>query len=88
VIIPDRYAIFDTPCILDSKDAERLTPYLSGWKRLAPLLKLGVNEPDLMRLITLELIGKQRRFLIDRLVSRLGCVQRRRLEKRITKALK
>lgn len=87
-MIPHKYQVFDTPYFLDSKDAERLGGYLSGWKRLAPLLALGVNEPDLKTLIMLELLGKQRHAILDRLLMRLGRVQRRALQKKINQALK
>ena len=86
--IPDRYQDFEKPVQLDSKDCERLGSFLSGWKRLAPLLALGVNEPDLKTLILLELVGKQRRVILDRLLMRLGRVQRRNLQKKINQALK
>jgi len=85
--IPKKYAVFDSPVYLDSKEVERLSPFLSGWKRLAPLLKLGVNEPDLERLITLELLGKQRWFILQRLLMRLGQVQRAALEKKIRRII-
>ena len=86
--IPDRYQVFEKLVQLDSKDCERLGSFLSGWKRLAPLLALGVNEPDLKTLILLELVGKQRRVILDRLLMRLGRVQRRNLQKKINQALK
>jgi hypothetical protein len=86
--IPDRYQVFEKSVQLDSKDCERLGSFLSGWKRLAPLLALGVNEPDLKTLILLELVGKQRRVILDRLLMRLGRVQRRVLQKKVNQALK
>lgn len=86
--IPDRYQVFEKPVQLDSKDCGRLGSFLSGWKRLAPLLALGVNEPDLKTLILLELVGKQRRVILDRLLMRLGRVQRRVLQKKVNQALK
>ena len=86
--LPDKYQVFDQPVWLDSKDAERLAPYLSGWKTLAPLLALGVNDPDLKTLILLELLGKQRKLLLDRLLSRLGRIQRAALEARINQLIK
>lgn len=86
--IPDRYQVFERRTQLDSKDCERLGSFLSGWKRLAPLLALGVSEPDLRTLILLELVGKQRRVILDRLLMRLGRVQRRELQKKINLALK
>lgn len=84
--IPTKFQVFDTPVVVDSKDEQRLSPYLTGWMTLAPLLA-DMNEPDLMRLVTLELLGKQRRKIIDRLLMRLGRVQRKRIEERITKCL-
>jgi len=86
--IPDRYQVFERRTQLDNKDCERLGSFLSGWKRLSPLLALGVNEPDLRTLILLELVGKQRRVILDRLLMRLGRVQRRELQKKINLALK
>ena len=88
MIIPDSYQVFEKPVQLDSKDCERLGSFLSGWKRLAPLLALGINEPDLKTLILLELLGKQRPAILDRLLSRLGRVQRLCLEKKINRLIK
>lgn len=84
--IPNRFQVFDRPVVMDSKDEERLTPYLTGWMKLAGVLST-VNEPDLERLVLLELLGKQRKKLIDRLLMRLGRVQRKRIERRIAKLL-
>ncbi len=84
--IPDKFQVFDTPVVLTSKDEQRLTCYLTGWMKLAELLA-DINEPDLMRLGVMELLGKQRRKILDRLLMRLGRVQRKRIEERITKCL-
>lgn len=84
--IPAKYQVFDSAVVLSSKDAERLSPYLVGWMHLAELLK-DINETDLTRLVILELLGKQRRKILDRLLMRLGRVQRKRIEERISKCL-
>jgi len=84
--IPHKWQVFDVPVEVSSKDEERLAPYLIGWMRLAALLA-GISEPDLMRLVLMELCGKQRRKIIDRLLMRLGRVQRRRIEGRISRVL-
>lgn len=84
--IPQKWQVFDEPVVLPSKDAERLMPYLVGWTRLADLLK-NINESDLMRLVILELLTKQRRKILDRLLMRIGRVQRKRIEERIAKCL-
>ncbi len=84
--IPDRFQVFDKPVLLSSKDEQRLAPVISGWMHLADLLK-DINEPDLMRLVIMELLGKQRRKILNRLLMRLGRVQRKLIEARISKCL-
>jgi hypothetical protein len=88
MIIPLKYQVFDTIVpYVDSKDVQRLRPYLTGYMRLAPLIST-INESDLRILVVMELMGKQRWKLIDRLLMRLGKVQRKRIEQRITKCLR
>lgn len=77
--------VFDPPVEVTTKDAERLAPFLSGSNRLAKALMRGLNEPDLKRLILLELAGKRRRVLLGRLVGRLTSLARRRVEERIAR---
>lgn len=84
--IPTKYQVFDVPVTLSSKDEERLAPSLVGWMHLAAILT-DINEPDLMRLVVMELLGKQRRKIIDRLLGRISRVQRKRIEERIAKCL-
>lgn len=84
--IPPKYQVFDTAVVLSSKDEERLSPFLVGWMHLAELLK-DITEGDLTRLVILELLDKQRRKIIDRLLMRLGRVQRERIKERIAKCL-
>jgi hypothetical protein len=84
--IPSKWQVFDTPVLFDNKDEERLSPYLASWMHLSALLK-DINEPDLMRLVILELMDRQRRKVLDRLLMRLGRVQRKRIERRIAKIL-
>lgn len=84
--IPAKYQVFDGLVVIDSKDEQRLSVHLSGY---VPLMKAlaGVNEPDLKRLVIMELNGKQRWKLIDRLLMRLGRVQRKRFEQKIRQCL-
>ena len=84
--IPQWAQVFDMPVTLSEKDEVRLAPYLIGWMHLAAILT-DINEPDLMRLVLLELVGKQRRKIIDRLLGRVSRVQRKRIELRIEKCL-
>lgn len=84
--IPVKFQVFDKPVEISTKDAERLSNYLTGWMHLAKLLH-DINEPDLKRLVVLELSGKQRWKILDRLLMRLGRVQRNQIEQRIQKCL-
>lgn len=84
--IPAKFQVFDVPVLLDTKDEERLSPYLASWMHLSSLLAT-INEPDLMRLVILELMDRQRRKVLNRLLMRLGRVQRKRIERRIAKIL-
>lgn len=85
--IPRRLQVFDLPIVLESKDRERLSVYLVGFQHLAPCIST-INEPDLQRLVIMELMGKQRWELLDRLLMRIGKVQRKRIHNRITKCLR
>lgn len=84
--IPSDLQVFDTPVSLSDKDEQRLSVYLTGYMKLAGPLAT-INEPDLMRLVVMELSGKKRWKLLDRLLMRLGRVQRKRIEKRILRLL-
>lgn len=86
--IPQRYQIFHDPVFLTDKDAERLRIHLSNWNRLHETLLLGVNAPDLQRLIVLEMMGAQRRLIITRLLGRLSKVERKELLDKIGAALR
>ena len=84
--IPAKLQVFDVPVVLTDKDADRLSPWLSSAPKLIAILK-GINEPDLMRLVVLELSNGKRYDVIHRLLARLGRVTRIRIEKRIVKLL-
>lgn len=86
--IPPRFQIFDHTVILTDKDALRLSPHLAYWDKLHRLLALGVNEPDLQRLIVLELMGFKRKLILTRLLMRLGKVKRREIELRVNRLLR
>lgn len=84
--IPTRLQIFDEPITLSDVDESRLSVYLSGFMTLAtPISK--INEPDVKRLIVMELAGKRRWKLLERLIMRLGRMQRQTLEKKVKKLL-
>ena len=86
--IPTRFQVFDRPVILLDKDQERLAPHLAGWMGLANILLIGVNEPDLQRLIVMELLGKQRQKILNRLVGHLSRVHAREIKQRIQRCLR
>ena len=82
--IPTKYQIFDDSVEILDKDVERLSSCIGGWNRLHELFLLGsVNEPDLKRLVVMELMGKQRHSLIVRLMGRLAKLDRQRYFRRI-----
>ena len=85
--IPQRFQIFSAPVILLDKDQERLAPHLAGWMGLANILLIGVNEPDLQRLIVMELLGKQRQKILNRLVGHLSRVHAREIKERIRRVI-
>ncbi len=86
--IPRKYQVFDSTVVsVSSKDRERLSPHLVSSGRLNEMFLLGVNEPDLCRLVVLELMGNQRRDILSRLLSRILTIQRRRIQGRIEKCL-
>ena len=84
--IPSKWQVFDTPVILDDLSVEFLSPYLVSWTGLSAVLA-AVSESNLQRLVILELLGKQRRKILDRILMRLGKVQRKKIEKRIERLL-
>ena len=87
--IPDKYQIFNTPVVLTDKDHDRLAPHLSGWPRLHQLFQSGViNQPDLQRLIIIELMDRKRLMLIHRLLGRLESITRKEVERRIARCLR
>lgn len=83
--ITQKYQVFDDPIEIDPKDAERLKGYLTGWNKLNEILLLGINEPDLRRLVVMELMGSRRMVIVNRLLGRLGTIQRERIKGRIAK---
>ena len=86
--IPERLQIFETRVVLTDKDAERLKAHLGNWEKLAGLLTVGVNELDVQRLIVLELMGKGREKLLERLLMRFGRLYRNRITAAVKSCLK
>jgi len=85
--VPTKFQVFDHPISLPSKDEERLSHLLLGWMRLAPRM-VGLNEPDLQRLIVMELLGKQRSKIVKRLLGRLKVVHGSLVERRVMALIK
>ncbi len=86
--IPTQYQIFDgPPVVVCSKDEERLKPYLRGVTPLTIFFARkginGINEPDLKRLLIMELLDRRREPIVSRIISRLVSHQRAALKKRI-----
>ena len=81
--VPSRYQIFDTEVIITYKDEERLRVHLSNWKRLHEIMLLGLNVPDLQRLVIMELLGNGRQRILTRLLGRLAKLERAELQKKI-----
>lgn len=74
--IAPRLQIFDAPVIILDKDKQRLTPHLSGWNHLHEVFLLGVNVPDLKRLVILEMMEAKRQPIIDRLLARISKLEK------------
>lgn len=74
--IPQRYQVFDTKVEISEKDEQRLSAHLSGWVTLHEMFLLGLNAPDLRRLIVLEMIKARRKDILRRLLGRLSATER------------
>ena len=85
--IPFKYQVFDRVIAMSEKDAERLQSYLTGWNKLVAALISGVNKPDVQRLIVLELMGKCRPAILNKLLTRLGKIERETIERRMLSCL-
>jgi hypothetical protein len=85
--VPRKYQIFEQPVVLSYKDAERLGYHLGNWTRLNEVMLLGVNLPDLRRLVVMELMGAGRRSILRRLLGRIAKEQRRDRWAKIERAL-
>jgi hypothetical protein len=83
--IASKYQVFRELVEIMDKDEERLRIHLKGWNRLNEILLLGVNEPDLRRLVVLELMGQRRPVIIDRLLGRLVKLERKTINDRIAR---
>ena len=84
--IPIKYQVFDEPVEISEKDHQRLSVHLIGWNRLNEIFLLGsINEPDLRRLVVMEVMGARRMTMLNRLLGRLQKLQRKRIDERIGK---
>lgn len=86
--IPKKFQVFSGNVFITSKDEERLSPFLRNWDVLTTNMS-AFNEPDLERLIVMELMRKQtRRKVIGRLLARLGVAQAETIAKRVWRLLR
>jgi hypothetical protein len=85
--VPSKYQIFEQSVVLTSKDAERLSYHLGNWTRLNEVMLLGINLPDLRRLVVLELMGLRRRSILSRLLGRIAKEQHRNRWAKIERVL-
>lgn len=86
--IPAAFQVFDKRISIQNSDVKALKPHLSGWNHLHEMMLLGAfEERDLMKMVIVELMGEKRKLMIDRILMRLGKVQRRKIEARIKKCL-
>lgn len=84
--IPLKYQVFDEPVEISDKDKQRLSVHLVGWNRLNEIFLLGsINEPDLRRLVIMEIMGSRRMTIVSRLLGRLQKIQRKRIDQNIAK---
>lgn len=84
--IPQKYQVFDEPVEISDKDKQRLSMHLVGWNRLNEIFLLGsINEPDLRRLVIMEIMGSRRMSIVSRLLGRLQKIQRKRIDQNIAK---
>lgn len=83
VEIPHRYQIFSEDVVILIRQREELESILSGFMPLANALAKGLPEYTLRRLIVLEMMGKGRKKLLDRLIMRLGRLERQDLQQRV-----
>lgn len=84
--IPQKYQVFDEPVEINDKDKQRLSVHLVGWNRLNEIFLLGsINEPDLRRLVIMEIMGSRRMSIVSRLLGRLQKIQRKRIDQNIAK---
>jgi len=84
--IPQKYQVFDEPVEISDKDKQRLSVHLVGWNRLNEIFLLGsINEPDLRRLVIMEIMSSRRMSIVSRLLGRLQKIQRKRIDQNIAK---
>jgi hypothetical protein len=83
VEIPLHYQIFDEEIVILADHREELEQHLTGFMPLANALAKGIPDYNIKRLIILELMGKARKKLLDRLIMRLGRLERLALQHKV-----
>lgn len=87
MIIPHKYQVFDDEVAMSDEQEKRLSPYLSNFNKLYAKLVDGVNDDDLRRMLIIELMGKARPAIIDRIRKRLLRQTRERIDAKIENLL-
>lgn len=65
-------------------DVERLAPHMTSWMNLHSLLILGtVPKEDLMRMINMEVKGKRRSLILERLIGKYTTAIRKELQEAV-----
>lgn len=86
--IPKKYQIFPDKVIIFVWQEAELAPHLASWESLNKFLRGSLlSEFTLRRLIVMEMMGKSRWKLIDRLLMRLSKVQRKETRVRVKQVL-
>lgn len=85
--ILQKYQVFEHPVVISDADEKRLTPVLSNFNKLYAELIKGLPDADLEKMLILELMGKARPMLINRIRKRITRQERERIDAKINKIL-
>lgn len=67
---------------ITAEDKKRLTTRLSGWNRIVSEVAAGkLTEPDLRKMLVLEMADTPRRPIVEMLIARLSSAYRKKLRR-------
>lgn len=67
---------------ISAEDRKRLTARLSGWNRIVSEAAAGnLTEPDLRKMLVLEMASYPRRPIVEMLIARLSSAYRKKLRR-------